>query len=181
MFSAYIDQLHFKTVLNLDFISVVLPYVKFTPPAVTSCRALYEYILCTENNGYCLKKKYIRLRAWDTVISICSLTNIHILFHCCRYPRAVACRLIVRWLCRMPFFSMSTDEIDPLFFNRLLLDPLEIGEARFSPCVVCLCSFYYLVHQQHRTDLRVALILRLAPVIVDFNSYSTCLLRTVRQ
>ena len=69
----------------------------------------------------------------------------------------------MRWLCRLPFFSMSTDEIDPLFFDRLLLDPLEIGEARFPPCVVCLCSFYYLVHQQHRTDLWVALILRLAP------------------
>ena len=60
-------------------------------------------------------KEYIHLRAWDTVISICSLTNIHILFHCCRYLRAVAYRLIVRWLCGLPFFSMSTDEIDPLF------------------------------------------------------------------
>ena len=77
MFSAYIDQIHFKTILNLDFISVVSPYTKFTHLAVTSCRVLYEYILCTENNEYCLKKKYIRLRAWNTVISICSLTNTH--------------------------------------------------------------------------------------------------------
>ena len=75
----------------------------------------FTNILCIENNGYCLEKKYIHLRAWDTVIYICSLMNVHILFHCCRYLRAVAYRLIVYWLCGLPFFSMSTDEIDPLF------------------------------------------------------------------
>ena len=52
-----------------------------------------------ENNGYCLEKKYIRLHAWDIVISICSSTDMQFLFHCCRYLRAVAHRLVVRWLC----------------------------------------------------------------------------------
>ena len=47
MFSAYIDQLHFKTILNLDLISVLSPYVKFTP-AVTSCRVFYEYTMYGE-------------------------------------------------------------------------------------------------------------------------------------